>query len=84
MLRVLIWVALSICLLLDGALAQDAISPGGCMIYMDKDWNWIPPKSSPHIWLWIAGFVLLQGVLIFAQIRLRSPRSTPPSIFQRS
>ena len=80
-----IWVVLGISIILDGALGDYAISPGGDVIYFDANGQWIAPKPSPAVWISITGFVLLQGVLILAQIRLRAPNQVQPSMFsQRS
>jgi hypothetical protein len=77
--RACIWIALSICVIIDGGLADYAISPGGCLVYFDKNGNFIIPRPSPDAWIWVAGFVLIQSALIFALIRLRRHKqaSTP-------
>ena len=36
-LRICIWIALGVSLLVEGALADNAISPGGCFFVVDKD-----------------------------------------------
>jgi len=76
-----IWIALGVCVMVDGGLADYAISPGGCIVHFDENGGLIIPKPSPDAWIWVAGFVLIQSVLIFALIRMRQPRQAASPIF---
>lgn len=72
--RLTITVALACCLLLDVALAEGAIS-GCCDVgYFDANGRLVFPGPEPALWLPIAGFVILQGILVFVLIRLRRSR----------
>jgi hypothetical protein len=45
-----------------------------------KNGHWVFPQPEPKLWLPICGFVLIQGVLVFALIRLRQPKPDRASI----
>jgi len=69
--RSCIWVVLTCCVLLDGALGEGAIS-GCCDVgYIDANGHFALPGPEPGLWPWIIGFILLQGALITALLRLR-------------
>lgn len=63
-----------------GGLADYAISPGGCIIHFDENGGSIISKPSPDTWIWVAGFVLIQSVLIFALIRVRRAKQAASAI----
>jgi len=71
----LAWTGLIVTLFWDGWLGEDAISPGGCWVGFDRFGRFIETRSAVGVWLPIFGLVLLQGILVFALIRLREPRS---------
>jgi hypothetical protein len=77
LLRRISWLALACCGLLDGALGEAAIS--GCcdVFFMDESGKIIWPRPEPELWLPIIGFVVIQGFLILALIRLRESEQTP-------
>ena len=76
-----IWVALVCCFILDGALAEAAISGVGDVAFVDENGRWSLPEPQPRLWLAIAAFVLAQGLLVFALIRLREPKHAQGSVF---
>ena len=80
--RSCIWVALGCCLILDGALGEAAISGVGDVGYFDESGYFKFPGPEPRLWLPIAGFIVLQGILIFGLIRLRETKDAGLSILQ--
>jgi len=76
-LRVFIWVALVCSFLVDGAIGDYAITGGDVIRVVDG--RWASPGGDPSMWAWAGGFVIAQGLLILALIRLRTPRA--PIIF---
>jgi hypothetical protein len=80
--RCVIWSLLALCAALDELLAEGAISGLGDVAYVDAEGNWEFPRAEPKLWLPIAGFILLQGLLVFALLRLREPARNPPSVFR--
>jgi hypothetical protein len=73
--RALTWLTLACCFLADGYLGEAAIFSGD-RISVDERGNWLAEGPQTHLWLPIAGFLILQGILIFAAIRLRDPKSS--------
>jgi len=71
-------IALICCAILDVALGEAAISGTGDVAYWDQG-NLVFPHAQPELWLPIFGFVVVQGVLVFALIRLREPGRSPAS-----
>jgi hypothetical protein len=49
---------------------------------VDENGRWLLPGPEPRLWFPIAGFLLFQGVLILALIRMREPEQSQPSVFQ--
>ena len=79
--RFSIWIVLGLCFLLDGALGEYAITGGSRdVVYPDDQGQFPPPAAVP--WIPIAIFVLVQGILVFAQIRLRKPKDSPASLIR--
>jgi hypothetical protein len=72
LIRDAIWMIMAVSLFFDAALADYAISPVWCIFFSDEDGHWTSPKPPPEAWIVVLGFILLQGGLIFALIRLRS------------
>jgi len=80
LLRRICWFALACCGLVDAAMGEGAIS-GCCDVgFVDPSGHFALPGPDPELWLPIAGFVVIQGFLILAIIRLRESERTP-SIF---
>lgn len=79
--RPFIWVALGICVLIDSALADYAISPSYCLILLDDFGNVVFPKPSPDAWILVTAFVLIQSLLILALIRTRKATQVFTHIF---
>jgi len=76
-LQELVWIALGACLLLDGPLFVNLMEPPRAAF---ADWPAVP-EHPPLQWLLFAGFVVLQGLLVVAAIRLRDPvRSSPMAL----
>jgi hypothetical protein len=65
---------LFVCALIDAGLGEGAISGMGNVAYRSNG-LWVLPQPDPSLWLPIACFVLFQGILIFALIRLREPQA---------
>lgn len=65
--RRIIWLLIFICLLVDGPLLVDLFAPP------EDAWGDFParPEHLPQDWILFAAFVALQGVLVFAVLRLR-------------
>ena len=76
-----IWIVLACCFLFDGALGEGAISGVGDVAFLDSSGQWRLPGPEPKLWVPIGGFILFQGVLIFALIRLREPKSRHNPLF---
>lgn len=74
-----IWVLLVFCLVVDGALGETAIS-GCCDVGFVREGTWGVPEAEPELWFPAFGFVLAQGAMITALIRLRPERPKPPFI----
>jgi hypothetical protein len=73
-LQEVVWIVLGVCLLLDGPIFVDLMEPPRAAF---ADWPSVP-EHPPLQWLLFAGFVVLQGLLVVAAIRLRDPvRSSP-------
>jgi hypothetical protein len=70
--------------MLDAGLVEAAISGAGDVAYSVSDGTWGFPRPEPLAWLPIGIVVLLQGVLVFALIRLRQPERQRLSMFQNS
>jgi hypothetical protein len=66
-----IWLVLACCLIIDADLGMAAIS-GGDVLRVDQQGRWIA-GGDPQLWVPILGFLFIQGVLIFLQIRLHEP-----------
>lgn len=80
--RACIWMGLAICLLLDVGMAEMAITGGqGDVGYVDDLGHFAMPEPEPRLWFPIVAIVILQGLLVFIQIRLRAPRPAQPQIF---
>lgn len=56
--------------LVDGALGEAAISGVGDVGSLENG-RWSLPRAQPELWFPIVGFLLFQGFLIFALLRLR-------------
>lgn len=82
-LRRLAWTALGICVVWDGWMGEDAISPGGCWLGFDLFGRCIETRTSAQVWIPVAGLVLLQALLILALIRLREPKDASGTLFPR-
>jgi hypothetical protein len=73
-LQEVVWIVLSVCLLLDGPFFVDLMERPHAAF---ADWTAVP-EHPPLQWPLFAGFVVLQGLLVAAAIRLRAPvRSSP-------
>ena len=70
--RACIWLALACCLMVAAGLGEAAIS-GCCDVGYWKNGRVVFPGPEPELWLPICLFVIVQGVLVFALIRLRHP-----------
>ena len=66
------WALLISCFLLDASLGNVAIS-GGHSGHLDANGHWLFSTSEPELWLPISGFLIFQGGLVVALIRLRQP-----------
>ena len=75
-LRRCVWFILIVCVLFDGALGESAISGYDCCGYQNPDGTWSFPGPEARLWPWICGFILIQGALILAIIRLRDKEQT--------
>ena len=75
-----VWFILFLCVMFDGLLGESAISGYGDVGYQRADGTWSFPGPDPTLWPWIFGFILIQGVLILAIIRLRD-KERPQSLF---
>jgi hypothetical protein len=81
-LRWVIWLILACCAAIDGMLGEAAILGGGDVGFVDADGKFALPLANPKLWLPIIGFVVIQGFLIFALIRLRhTSKGQPPTVF---
>ena len=54
-------------------MGEAAISGYGDVGYLNADGTFSMPGPDPELWPWIAGLILLQGIMIMALIRLRAP-----------
>ena len=73
-----IWLLLIGSALLGGALGEAAISGHGDLAFSDAEGNWVFPSAKPELWFPIMGFILFQGVLVFALIRTREQKCEQP------
>jgi hypothetical protein len=69
LLRRAIWVLLGLCLLLDCGIADYLLTPH----FLGPDWRFGRPPVSLGDCLFLACFVLFQGCLVAAGLRLREP-----------
>ncbi len=76
--RLVIWIVLVCCLMLDAAIGETAIS--GCCDVGLWDGRWVMPEAKPELWFPAFVFVLAQGAMIAALIRLRPVPPAAPSI----
>jgi hypothetical protein len=67
-----IYVVLAFSALCDGGLGEGAIS-GCCDVGYVRNPTWGLVGTQPELWPWIAGFIVLQAMLILAVFRLRDP-----------
>ncbi len=70
-LKSVLWILLGCSALFDGALGEAAIS-GCCDVSVTADGRWILPAPRPGLWVPICLFVMIQGLLVFGLLRLRS------------
>lgn len=73
MIRGFLWLILGVCAILDAGLGEAAISGAGHYFFLDDRGNLVTPRGDNTLWVPIALFVVLQGLLVFALIRLRRP-----------
>ena len=73
------WALLAVCMLIEIPLSESVISPyrGEIMFYCAEDLN---ASREIEKWCVLAGFVVFQGLLMFALIRLRTPNLPSPVI----
>jgi len=79
-LRRWIWTALAICLIWDGWLGEDAISPGRDWLGYDIFSRLIETRNWYAVWLSVAGLVVVQALLILALMRLPERRESLRSL----
>jgi hypothetical protein len=73
------WLLLALCLAVDGPLFEDLLAR-----HQDA-WGDFPARGAEHLlrnWMLFAGFVVLQGALVLALLRLRPNDSLRTSTLQ--
>ena len=73
---------LFLCLTLTGSMGEAAISGVGDILYIHEHGRFAIPAAEPALWFPIAGLILVQGILIFALIRLREKSTEDGSLKQ--
>jgi hypothetical protein len=73
---------LAVCLAADGPLFEDALSPPQDVFYVDGHGKLNEPEHLTQNRVMFAGFLMLQGILVFAVLRLRQTAPLQTSTLQ--
>ena len=80
----LVWMALVVCALLDGAIGEYVISGPDWVQFDERGWITTRTALTPTDWMFAAGLLLFQAALIAILIRLQKSKEQislfPPAV----